>query len=269
LAEKSREASEKKKQELVEKEKVNISDPDAHIMQQTNGERNPAFSITTTTDVGHDIVTHFQVNAQDDDVAALPEAIEGSRENAGEKHHEVEADAGFSSMENYEKLEWDGQEALIPDLRIEVEQNGTMAKGEYDRSKFTFRANSDSYRCPRGWILRNTGSVEINGRTYDRYENPSACAGCAYRSKCTKGKHRRVFRDRNEVVRERMRTKLDKKRSHQRYNKRAHTAESPYGNLKWNLKFRAVMRRGVEKVRMEAALLFMLHNFMKMATTPG
>ena len=268
LAKKGREASVKKKQELFAKEKVNITDPDAHIMQQANGEKNTAFSITTTTDVEHDIVTHFQVNAEDNDVAALPEAIEGSRQNTGEKHREVEADSGFASMENYEKLELDGQEALIPDLRMEVEGRGMMAKGEHDRSKFSFRAKSDSYRCPSGWILRNTGSVEVHGRLRDRYENPSACARCAVRSKCAKGTHRRVFRDRNEEVRDRMRTKLEKKRSQDRYNKRAHTAESPFGNLKWNLKFYAVMRRGIGKVRMEAALLFMLHNFMKMAATP-
>ena len=269
LAEKSREASEKEKQELIEKEKVNITDPDAHIMQQANGEKNTAFSITTTTDVEHDIVTHFQVNAEDNDTAALAEAIEGSRQNTGEKHREVEADAGFASMDNYEKLELDGQEALIPDLRMEVEANGATAKGDYDRSKFSFRAKSDSYRCPSGWILRNTGSIEVRGRIYDRYENPGACARCVFRSRCTKGGHRRVFRDQNEEVRERMRAKLGKKTAHQRYNKRAHTAESPFGNLKWNLKFRAVMRRGLGKVRMEAALLFMLHNFMKMAPSPG
>jgi IS5 family transposase len=35
--------------------------------------------------------------------------------------------------------------------------------------------------------------------------------------------------------------------------------------MKANLKFRTVMRRGYEKVRMEMALLFMLHNGMRMA----
>lgn len=73
LEEKSREVAEKKRQEL--REKVNITDPDAHSMQQTNGERNPAYCITTTTDVGHDIITHFEVNAEDNDSAVLLEAI--------------------------------------------------------------------------------------------------------------------------------------------------------------------------------------------------
>jgi transposase len=264
IQEKAREASEKEKQELLEKEKVNITDPEAHVMQQANGEKNPAYSITTTTDVGHDIVTHIQVNEQNNDVAALLPAVEGSREKVGEKHKEVEADSGFASMENYEQLEAEGQQALIPDRRMEVEEQGATAKGEYDRSKFHYREGSDSYRCPAGQILWKTGTVEVNGRLCNRYENARACAGCPHRAKCTRGSHRRVYRDQNEEVRQRMREKLQGKRAHQRYNKRAHAAESPYGNVKWNLKFRAVMRRGREKVLMEAALLFMLHNILKL-----
>ena len=42
IQEKAREASEKEKLQLLEKEKVNVTDPDAHVMQQANGERNPA-----------------------------------------------------------------------------------------------------------------------------------------------------------------------------------------------------------------------------------
>jgi len=267
IQEKAREASEKEKLQLREKEKVNVTDPEAHVMQQANGERNPAYSITTTTDVANDIVTHIQVNAQDNDAAALLPAVEGSRQTTDERHEEVEADAGFASMENYERLEAEEQEALIPDRRMEVEEQDATAKGEYDRSKFYYRERTDSYRCPAGQILRKTGTVEVNGRLCDRYENAQACAGCPHRAKCTRGSHRRVFRDQNEEVRERMREKLGGKRAHQRYNKRAHAAESPYGNVKWNLKFRAVMRRGREKVLMEVALLFMLHNILKLGVT--
>ena len=265
MKEKSAGASAKEKSAFEEKEKVNITDPDAQIMLQANGEKNPAFSITTTTDVAHDIVTHVQVNGGDNDAAALPGAIEGSRQNTGEKHGEVEADAGFASMENYEKLEAEGQEVLIPDRRMEVEKNGSTAKGDYDRSKFSYRADNDTYRCPCGQRLHNTGTLQINGRSNNRYENPSACARCSYRSRYMEGTHRRVFRDHNEGVRERMRTKLKSKRSERRYKKRAHAAESPFGNVKGNMKFRAVMHRGIEKVRMEVALLFMLHNMMKTA----
>ena len=39
----------------------------------------------------------------------------------------MEADAGFGSMEHCEKLEAEGQEALIPDRRMDMEENGTTA----------------------------------------------------------------------------------------------------------------------------------------------
>ena len=70
-------------------EKLNITDFDAHIMQQVNREQNPAYSITTATDTRGDVVTHFQVNVQDEDEAALMKAIEGSRERTGKRHEVV------------------------------------------------------------------------------------------------------------------------------------------------------------------------------------
>ena len=263
IAEKSREASEKEREDLLKKEKVNITDPDASIMQQANGEKNPAYSITVATDADKDIVTHFQVNTGDNDPAALRPAIEGSRETTGERHEEIVADAGFASMENLEALHDEGQKAMVPDRRMEIEQRGEV--GEYDRSQFIYKEKSDTYRCPQGAFLKKVDFVEINGRTYDRYENREACSGCPVRTQCTKGNYRKIFRDRHEDLRESMRWKLGRDTARKRYNRRAHSAESPFGNIKENLKFRTVMRRGYEKVRMEAALLFMLHNGMRMA----
>ena len=263
ITQNSRQTSEKERATVAEKEKVNLTDPDATIMQQANGEKNPAYSVTTTTDTANDIVTHFQVNAGDNDPAALSEAIDGSRETTGERHEEVVADAGFASAENYEKLYDDGQKALIPDRRMEIEERGQV--GPYDRCRFRYREKSDTYRCPQGALLKKVDSVEINGHTYDRYENRRACAGCAVRAKCTTADFRRIHRDQREAFRTQMRSKLAGKRAHKRYSLRSHTAESPFGNIKANLKFRTVMRRGYQKVCMEMALLFMLHNGMRLA----
>ena len=74
-----------------------------------------------------------------------------------------------------------------------------------------------------------------------------------------------ILRDQNEEVQERMRERLGKEENRARYNLRGHAAESPFGNAKRNRKFTFVMRRGREKVMMEMALLFMLHNMMKIS----
>ena len=64
-------------------------------------------------------------------------------------------------------------------------------------------------------------------------------------------------------MKERMREKFNKEENKERYKKRAHSSEAPYGHIKHNLKFRQVMRRGIEKVKMEMALLGILHNGLK------
>lgn len=51
------------------KDRINITDMDARIMGQANGEKNAAYSITTATDTKRDSITHFQVNPRDDDPA--------------------------------------------------------------------------------------------------------------------------------------------------------------------------------------------------------
>lgn len=254
----------KGKQQGGKKEKINITDVDAHIMEQANGEKNPAYSITTTTDSRSDVITHFQVNSQDDDAQALRASIEGSRANTTEGHGVVVADAGFGSVENLEGLEAENQVALIPDRRMELEAHGEPSRGEYDRSKFLYRDKADCYICPVGKKLKGVGTYSINGRAYHRYANPGACRQCACKPACTKAPQRMIYRDQSEGLKEQMRHRLSLKRNKRIYNRRAHAAESPYGHVKRNLKFTCCMRRGIQKVKMEMALVFMLHNMMRL-----
>ena len=60
-----------------------------------------------------------------------------------------------------------------------------------------------------------------------------------------------------------MRKNIRKKKNKKKYNKRAHSAESPYGDIKHNKKYRIFMRRGLKKVKTEVSLVFMLHNIKK------
>lgn len=245
-------------------ERINLTDPDAQIMVQANGERNAAYSVSTATDTKRDIITHFQVNEADDDTRALQGGIEGSRLNSGADHGVVVADAGFGSLENLEALEAGGQQALIPDRRMKGEARGTGCKGAYDRSRFTYCPELDAYRCPAGATLAKVGEGRQRGRPHGRYANRRACHRCTSRAACTKGRFREVWRDQAEGLREQMRLALSDPEGKRTYGRRAHAAESPYGHAKRNLRFTSLLRRGVEKVRMEVALLFMLHNLRRL-----
>ncbi len=263
IALKSKELTKTKKEELEKKEKINMTDFDCMMVQQANKETNPGYCITTSTDTKNDFITYFQVNETNNDAKALLEVMEGSENNTGLAHDTVVADSGFSSIANLERLEEEKQNALIPDKRLEAEKREETSKGEYDRSKFPYNEEKDEYTCPEKQKLAHSGSYKNNGRIYNRYTNPDVCRNCQNKDKCTRGEYRTIVRDCNEIVKERMRVKLSEKSNLHKYKKRAHSAESPFGQIKHNLKFRIFMRRGFEKITMESSLLFMLHNILK------
>lgn len=267
LKEKSAGRSEKEQKELVDNERVNVTDPSATIMSQANGEHNPMYAVTTSTDGKKDVITHFEVGSECNDQAVLLPVIEGSERTTGERHKHIPADANFSSYENYEELEKRGVDGYIPDARKEVEDKGLGVRGEYERNKFKYDGERDEYCCPRGEILRREGEVKgLDGRAKVVYGNREACLACGAREQCTRSKQggRKIQRDENEAVREAMRVKLDSEAGKVIYKKRAYVAEAPYGNVKHNLNFRHFMRRGIINVTMECALLFMLHNIIKL-----
>ncbi len=265
IKEKSNTKGPKEKEKIQKNERINITDPDAKIMQQANGEKNPAYLITVATDTKNDIITNVQINERDcGDADALMPVINGSRNNTGKKHKAVDADAGFASKDNYEELEAINQEALIPDKKFEVEERGETKKEEFDKSYFIYNKEKNTYECPLGIILEQFSKNHIGNRIILRYHNEAACVKCEKRSLCCRGKARIIQRDQNEEVVERMREKLRKEENKEKYKKRLHTAESPFGHKKRNLKFTFFMRRGKEKVGMEMALLCMLHNILKL-----
>lgn len=269
LKEKCAGKSKKVPRQIAESERVNITDPAATIMSQANGEHNPMYAVTTATDTKQDVVTHFEVRGECNDQAVLVPVLEGNEKVVGARHEHVSADSNFSSYENYEELARRGIDGYIPDLRKEVDNKGLGARGEYERDKFEYDKVRDEYRCPRGEVLSRGKEIRgSDGRKKIVYGNEGTCSGCAVREKCTRAKEggRKIIRDINEESREAMRAKLDSEEGKEIYRRRAHTAEAPYGNVKHNLKFRHFMRKGIVNVVMECALIFMLHNIMKLAS---
>lgn len=105
-------------------------------MLQRNGERNPSYSVvTTTTDTQTDIIAHIQVHEEDNNGAALFPAIGGSEQKSGKRYTLVLADPAFSSLDNLENFEDERIAALLADRRMEAEERDKLSRGAYDRSK--------------------------------------------------------------------------------------------------------------------------------------
>ena len=73
-----------------------------------------------------------------------------------------------------------------------------------------------------------------DGREKNIYSNDSACERCKVKNLCTKSENggRKIIRDANEEIKDEMRKKLKSEGGKENYVKRAHSAESPYGDMK-------------------------------------
>lgn len=266
VEEEIKEKTEKEKLEIEKSKKINTTDTNASIMCQANGEKNVMYAVTAGVDTKNDIITGFEVSGTANDPEMLFPVIEKSSENTGKPHEACVSDSGFVSLDNMEKAEENDVDLYAPDKRKEAEDMNNTKKGEYDKSKFEYNQNTDTYKCPEGKELNNIQQITgSDGRLKKVYANPIECRNCPNRSQCTKSKQnfRKITRDANEEIKERMRVKLNSEEGKEIYKKRSHAAESPFGNLKENKKFKEFMRRGIDKIRMECALIFMLHNIKK------
>ena len=187
-------------------------------------------------------------------------AIEGSIKNTGSARGSTVQDSGFSSFRNLEELEKKNQFSLMPDKRFESDS----VAGTFSRSNFIYHKEGNYYICPANKRLDYVSSFkDKKGRLRYRYMNVSECAVCSYIGKCSKGEKKSISRDHNEEIAESMRNNLKKEENKKIYKKRAHCSECPTGHLKQNIKFKTVMRRGLDKIKMEMNLVFMLHNILK------
>ena len=129
---------------------------------------------------------------------------------------------------------------------------------KYDKVNFKYDPQSDNYTCPEGKRL-GLKSKKEDKSTYECKE----CHFCHAKESCTKSKTKIITRDKNENFVEKNREKILSDKGKKKYQKRMHTVEPVYGNIKFNLGFGQFLLRGVKKIKGEFNLMCIAHNLKK------
>jgi hypothetical protein len=138
--------------------------------------------------------------------------IEKTEENTNEKVEKVNADSGYASLDNYEKLDRRGIDTYIPDRNFIMEKEGKFEeeKGKFHKGNFKYNKEEDCYICPAEKKLNFF--KEINGNTEVvkiRLYKGEDCLNCLYKEKCCKNlKVRIIKRDKREDIVDKIREKL-------------------------------------------------------------
>ena len=120
-------------------------------------------------------------------------------------------------------------------------------------------------RCPAGHLMKLV-KAERNPKTNKLIKKfkGTKCPRCKFAAMCTSGYCREYeYQAWWELTKERIKKRFYLKRIKEVYSRRKMDVETVIGNIKHNLNFKKFLLRGLRKVNIEAGLISIAHNLIK------
>src|ERR1700676_546446 len=136
------------------------------------------------------------------------------------------------------------------------------ADGTFSRADFVFDQDRNVYVCPAGAELTSTGNIDQGHIVYYR-ASKSDCSGCLLKPKCTTAVARKIPRDLNEDVRDRVRA-LANTEAFQQSRRERKKVEMRFAHMKRILKLDRLRLRGLSGARDEVLLTATAQNLRRL-----
>jgi hypothetical protein len=162
-------------------------------------------------------------------------------------------------------LRWLTDRDITP--HIPVWDKSRQTNGRFTRDDFSYDKERDLYLCPGGKLLTSTGNID-QGRILYYRARKSDCATCSLKPQCTTGPMRKVTRDVDEEVRDRVRALANTEPFQQSCRERK-KVEMLFAHMKRILKLDRLRLRGLSGARDEVLLVATAQNLRKLAKYVG
>ena len=158
-------------------------------------------------------------------------------------------------------LKWLIDRKITP--HVPVWDKSARHDGTFSRADFVFDEERNVYICPGGAELTSTGNIDQGHIVYYR-ASKNDCSTCSLKPKCTTAPMRKVTRDVDEDVRERVRALADTEAFQQSCRERK-KVEMRFAHMKRILKLDRLRLRGLSGARDEVLLTATAQNLRRLA----
>jgi transposase len=169
--------------------------------------------------------------------------------------------AGDTAYGAVRLLKWLVDRNIAP--HVPVWDKSARSDGTFSRSDFVFDQERNIYICPGGAELTSTGNIDQGHVVYYR-ASKSDCSQCSLKPKCTTAVVRKITRDLNEDVRDRVRA-LANTEAFQQSRRERKKVEMRFAHMKRILRLDRVRLRGLSGVRDEVLLTATAQNLRRLA----
>jgi hypothetical protein len=135
--------------------------------------------------------------------------------------------------------------------------------GTFSRAEFAFDQERNVYICPGGKELTSTGTIDQGHIVYYR-ANKHDCSACSLKPRCTTAPMRKITRDLNEDVRDRVRALANTEAFRQSRRERK-KVEMLFAHMKRVLKLDRLRLRGLSGAKDEVLLTATAQNLRRLA----
>jgi hypothetical protein len=169
--------------------------------------------------------------------------------------------AGDTAYGTGRLLRWLTDRNIAP--HIPVWDKSRQTNGRFTRDDFAYDKERNVYLCPGGKLLASTGNID-QGRILYYRALKSDCSACSLKPQCTTGPVRKVTRDIDEEVRDRVRA-LANTEAFQQSRRERKKVEMLFAHMKRILKLDRLRLRGLSGARDEVLLVATAQNLRKLA----
>ena len=169
--------------------------------------------------------------------------------------------AGDSVYGAVRLLKWLVDRKITP--HVPVWDKSARHDGTFSRADFVFDRQRNIYICPGGAELTSTGNIDQGHIVYYR-ANKNDCSACSLKLKCTTAPMRKVTRDVNEDVRDRVRA-LANTEAFQQSSRERKKVEMRFAHMKRILRLDRLRLRGLGGAKDEVLLTATAQNLRRLA----
>jgi len=235
---------------------INYTDKDSELNKMKDDSYANAYQKVTAVDPKSDIIVSSSISGHCDEPHKLIPLILEANDNCkglGEYDKSC-ADSAFITMGNCVQAEARDIELIGPTKQHEnIVRNPEKHK---DVTSFEYDEQNDCVKCSNGQILDYHEKYHDyrRGSAVLSYWNKEACKKCSMKDKCTSGEYRVVKIDSRFPAQKRALDRYKSEEGGRLYKKRSHSGEVVQGDLKQNGKYMQLLRRGIEKVKVDSML---------------
>ena len=237
-------------------------EPEARFMRTAQGKL-PAYNVQIAADSEHALIVAQTVSTEATDNRSLLPMAEAAKEALGDPGClHVVADTGYSSGEQLEECEAVGVVPHVPTNRTSNHQGeGNL----FDRSRFVYDEETDTFLCPAGQSLKRSGFQRDRKRMIYQASR-KACGQCPLKEQCTVTRRRTVYRFLHDEA-------LQRSQQHatvEAMRLRRRTVEYPFALLKYCIfGYPRFLLRGLRGAQTEISLGVMAYNLKRMINIVG